>query len=111
MIEIPLIVSIIVAFLLIVAGIVTLLGSLGLLKLKSFFQRMHAPTMGMTMGAFCMALAATIMASFLQNRPILHELLICLFLILTAPVTAILLMQSAIHRRQKRIYRENQDQS
>lgn len=111
MIEIPLIISIIVALLLIIAGVVTLVGSLGLLKLKTFYQRMHAPTMGMTMGAFCMALAATIMASFLQNRPIMHELLICLFLVLTAPVTAILLMQSAIHRRKKRIYKESQNQN
>lgn len=111
MTEIPLIISVIVAVLLIIAGIVTLLGSLGLLRLKSFFQRMHAPTMGMTMGAFCMALAATIMASFLQNRPIFHELLICLFLVLTAPVTAILLMQSAIHRRKKRLYNQEKQQS
>lgn len=105
--EIPLIISIIVSLLLVIAGLVTLIGSLGLLRLKTFYQRMHAPTMGMTMGAFCMALAATIMASYLQNRPIFHELLICLFLVMTAPVTAILLMQSAIHRRNKKNQQAN----
>lgn len=102
MTDLPIFLAIIVALLLVIAGLVTVIGSFGLLRLNTFFQRMHAPTMGMTMGAFCMALAATIMATYLQNRPILHELLICIFLILTAPVTAILLMQSAIHRRKKR---------
>lgn len=100
--DLPLWISIIVAILLVIAGVVTFLGSLGLLNLDSFYQRMHAPTMGMTLGVFCIVLAATIMASFLENRPIFHELLITVFLILTAPVTAILLMQSAINRNKRK---------
>ncbi len=95
----PLWAAIPVALLLVIAGVVTLIGSVGLLRLRSFYERMHAPTMGMTMGVFCVVLAATIVASLLQHRPILHQWLICLFLIMTAPVTAILLMQSAIRRR------------
>ncbi|WP_322994573.1 monovalent cation/H(+) antiporter subunit G [Castellaniella sp.] len=94
----PLWAAIVVALLLVLAGLVTLIGSLGLLRLHSFFERMHAPTLGMTLGAFCVALAATLVASLLQGRPIFHEWLICLFLFITAPVTAILLMQSAIRR-------------
>lgn len=94
----PLWAAIVIALLLVLAGLVTLIGSLGLLRLHSFFERMHAPTLGMTLGAFCLALAATLMASLLQGRPIFHEWLICLFLFITAPVTAILLMQSAIRR-------------
>ncbi|MBV2181589.1 monovalent cation/H(+) antiporter subunit G [Castellaniella sp. MT123] len=97
--ELPLWAAILVALLLVLAGIVTLTGSIGLLRLRTFYERMHAPTMGTTMGAFCIALAATLVASLLQERPIFHEWLICLFLFMTAPVTAILLMQSAIQRR------------
>lgn len=100
MTELPLWAAVPAALLLVLAGIVTLVGSLGLLRLRSFPERMHAPTMGMTMGAFCVALAATLVASLLQHRPIVHEWLICLFLFMTAPVTAILLMQSA-RRRQR----------
>ncbi|HET8597292.1 MAG TPA: monovalent cation/H(+) antiporter subunit G [Castellaniella sp.] len=96
--ELPLWAAIAVGLLLILAGIVTLVGSLGLLRLRSFRERMHAPTLGMTLGVFSMALAATLVASLLQGRPIFHEWLICLFLFLTAPVTAILLMQSALRR-------------
>lgn len=87
-----------VALLLILAGVTTLIGSLGLLRLSSFYQRMHAPTMGLTLGTFCTALAAGITASVLQGRPLFHEILICVLLFMTSPVTAILLMQSGIRR-------------
>lgn len=102
MTELPLWAAVPVALLLVLAGIVTLVGSLGLLRLRDFRQRMHAPTMGMTMGAFCVVLATTAVASLLQNRPIVHEWLISLFLFITAPVTAILLMQSALRRQRAR---------
>jgi len=102
MTALPLWIALPAALLLILAGLVTLTGSLGLLRLRTFRERMHAPTMGMTMGAFCVALAATLVASHLQNRPIVHEWLICLFLFMTAPVTAILLMQSSRRRERKR---------
>lgn len=98
MTDLPLWAAVPAALLLVLAGLVTLTGSLGLLRLRSFRERMHAPTMGMTMGTFCVALAATLIASLLQHRPIVHEWLICLFLFMTAPVTAILLMQSARRR-------------
>jgi multicomponent K+:H+ antiporter subunit G len=98
----PLWAAVPVALLLVLAGLVTLIGSFGLLRLRSFRERMHAPTMGMTLGAFCVALAATVIASLLQHRPIVHEWLICLFLFMTVPVTAILLMQSARRRQRER---------
>ena len=100
--ELPLWIALPAALLLVLAGIVALIGSVGLLRLRTFRERMHAPTMGMTMGAFCVALAATLIASQLQHRPIVHEWLICLLLFMTAPVTAILLMQSSRHRQRKR---------
>ena len=100
--ELPLWIAIPAALLLVLAGLITLTGSLGLLRLRSFRERMHAPTMGMTMGAFCVALAATLVASQLQHRPILHEWLICVLLILSAPVTSTLLMQSSRRRERKR---------
>ncbi|HEX7387817.1 MAG TPA: monovalent cation/H(+) antiporter subunit G [Castellaniella sp.] len=99
MTTLPLWAALLVALLLVLAGCVTLIGSLGLLRLHSFYERMHAPTLGMTLGAFCVVLASTLVASLTQHRPILHEWLICLLLILSAPVTAILLMQSAIQHR------------
>lgn len=94
----PLWAAILVALLMVLAGVVTLIGSIGLLRLPSFNERMHAPTLGTTLGTFCMVLASTLVASLLHGRPIFHEWLISLFLFMTAPVTAILLMQSATQR-------------
>jgi len=98
----PLWATAIVALLLVLAGCATLIGSVGLLRLRSFYERMHAPTLGTTLGTFCVVLACTLVASFAQHRPILHEWLICLLLILTAPVTPLLLLRGAIHQRQGR---------
>lgn len=88
-----------VALLMVISGLLTLIGSVGLLRLRTFNERMHAPTLGMTMGVFCMVVASMLVATTMESRPVLHELLISLFLIMTAPVTAILLMQSAIRRQ------------
>lgn len=96
--ELPLWVSLTASTLLVISGILTLTGSIGLLRLKLLYERMHAPTLGTTLGTFFVLIASVLIASTLQNRPILHELLITVFLIITSPVTAILLMQSAIHR-------------
>lgn len=96
--DLPLWVSLVASVLLVISGLLTLIGSIGLLRLKHLYERMHAPTLATTMGTFCVLLASALIASTLQSRPIFHELLITLFLIITSPVTAILLMQSAIHR-------------
>lgn len=98
--ELPLWVSLTASVLLVISGLLTLIGSIGLLRLEHLYERMHAPTLGTTLGTFCLLLASVLIASTLQDRPIFHELLITLFLIITSPVTAILLMQSAIHRQQ-----------
>lgn len=102
MMSVPAWVAIPAALLMIVSGILTLIGSLGLLRLRTFYERMHAPTLGMTMGVFCMVLASILIATTLQGRPVFHEILISVFLIMTAPVTAILLMQSALRRQNRR---------
>lgn len=88
------------AVLLIVGGLLTLVGSLGLLRLKTFFARMHAPTMGGTLGTGCVLAASMFVSSAVSDRPVIHELLIAVFLTMTAPVTAILLMRAARSRTQ-----------
>ncbi|HRL21135.1 MAG TPA: monovalent cation/H(+) antiporter subunit G [Alcaligenes sp.] len=87
-----------VALLLVLSGIVSLIGSAGLLRLKHFYSRIHAPTMANTLGVFFMILAVTISSSYLLSRPILHPIIITLLLVITSPVTAILLMRAAIKR-------------
>jgi multicomponent K+:H+ antiporter subunit G len=80
------------ALLLIASGCFTLIGSLGLLRLRTFFQRMHGPSLGNTLGAGCALIASMIVSSAAADRAILHELLISLLIVLGSPITAVLLM-------------------
>lgn len=91
-----------ISLLLIVGGIVTLIGSLGLLRLPDFFARMHGPSMGNTVGTGCVLLASLLTSSALAGRPVVHELLITLFIVMSSPVTSMMLVQAALYRNQRR---------
>ena len=84
-------------FLLLGAGL-TLIGSFGLLRLGSFYDRVHAPTLGTTLGIGSVLIASMLFFSVLQTRLVVHELLIALFTVLTTPVTLILLARAALYR-------------
>ncbi|MEO6958585.1 MAG: monovalent cation/H(+) antiporter subunit G [Burkholderiaceae bacterium] len=98
MTELPLWASVPAALLLILSGIVTLTGSFGLLRFKHIYTRMHAPTLGNTVGLACILLASILVSSAIGHRPIFQEILIMVFVVITSPVTAILLMRAAIAR-------------
>jgi multicomponent K+:H+ antiporter subunit G len=95
---IPLWIGVPAALLLIGGGLLALIGSIGLLRLGNFYSRMHPPTMGSTLGAGCVLIASMLVSSAALHRPVIHELLITVFIVLTAPVTAILLMRAARRR-------------
>jgi len=86
------------AVLLIVGGTLTLIGSLGLLRLSPFYARMHGPSMGNTLGTASVLIASMLIASALAHRPVVHEILITVFIAMTSPMTAILLMRAAVSR-------------
>lgn len=96
--ELPLWAAILIALLLLLGASVTLIGCVGLLRLKSFYQRVHAPTLGATMGMSCILIASMICFSVLQSRLVIHEILIGLFVTLTTPVTLMLLVRAALYR-------------
>ena len=87
-----------VALLLLLGTGLTLTGSLGLLRLGSFYDRIHAPTLGTTLGIGCVLLASMLFFSVLQTRLVLHELLIAVLMVVTTPVTLMLLARAALYR-------------
>jgi multicomponent K+:H+ antiporter subunit G len=87
-----------VAALLVAAGIFTLVGAVGMLRFPDFFMRLHAPTKATTLGVGG-ALLASMVVGWSLGRHGVHELLITIFLFVTAPVSASLLAQAAIHLR------------
>ncbi len=76
----------------------TLIGTIGLVRLKSFYQRVHAPTLGATLGAVLILIGSMLCFSVLQSRFIVHEILLSIFILLTTPVTLILLVRAALYR-------------
>lgn len=86
------------AVLLLLSASLTLIGTIGLLRLQTFYERTHAPTLGTTLGIGFMLFASMLYFSVLQSRPVLHELLIAVFMTVTTPITLVLLVRAALHR-------------
>jgi multicomponent K+:H+ antiporter subunit G len=73
-----------------------LIGSWGLARLSDFLRRVHGPTKASTLGVGCVLIASALWFTARGPQPSVHELLITLFVFLTAPVAAHLLVQAAI---------------
>lgn len=78
------------------------LGSFGLVRLPSFFHRIHAPTLGATAGVWCLTIATIVYFSVQGDSLFLHAALIAVFVALTAPVTTIFLMRAALFRERQK---------
>lgn len=87
-----------VILLLLLGSVLTVIGALGLVRLPHFMQRIHGPAITITFGAGSVLIASMLLFSGLQSRPVIHELLITLFIFMTAPVTAMLVMRAAVYR-------------
>lgn len=96
--DLPIWTALLIALLVVLGAGLTLTGSFGLLRLKSFYNRVHAPTLGTTLGAGCILVGSMIYFSVLQTRPVLHEVLIAIMVTLTTPVTLMLLVRAALFR-------------
>ncbi len=91
-------VALMIAFSVLLGAGVTLIGSIGLLRLGNFYARVHAPTLGATFGMGSILFGSALCFSFLQTRPVVHEILIAVFVTLTTPVTLMLLARAALYR-------------
>ncbi|MEX5215782.1 MAG: Na+/H+ antiporter subunit G [Nitrospiraceae bacterium] len=89
--------DLLVSLLLLIGSFFTLVGAIGLVRLPDFFMRLHGPTKATTLGVGGMLLAA--LAHGIDGGLSLRELLITLFLFMTAPVSAFLLGQVGLRRR------------
>ncbi|WP_265502711.1 monovalent cation/H(+) antiporter subunit G [Paracoccus beibuensis] len=95
---VPMWLSIPIALFVIVGSTLTLIGAWGFLRLSSFYDRLHAPTLATSWGTGGVALASALLASWVQDRPIVHELVICFAVTATVPVTLMLLARASLHR-------------
>ena len=87
-----------VAALVLAGAALAFIGSLGLLRMKTFYERVHPPTMGTTLGAGLILIASILSFTALGTRIPFQEILIGAFMTFTTPVTYMLLVRAALHR-------------
>ncbi|WP_287815163.1 Na+/H+ antiporter subunit G [Pseudomonas sp.] len=88
-----------VGLLLLLGSLFALLGAIGMVRLKDFFQRMHPPALASTLGAWCVSLASILYFSMVRHEPVLHAWLVPILLAITLPVTTLLLARAALFRK------------
>ena len=97
----PLWAEITIAVLVLAGAAIALVGSWGLLRLKTYFERVHAPSIIATMGCWCIMYGTIVYFSLQGQGLALHALLIALFVAITVPVTNIFLMRAALFRARR----------
>ncbi|MBB3285406.1 MULTISPECIES: monovalent cation/H(+) antiporter subunit G [Rhizobium] len=96
--NLPLWAAIPVGGLLLIGAFLTLVGAIGFLRLGTFYERIHAPTLGTSGGIGAIMIASMIFFSISTWSLVIHELLIGIFVTVTTPVTFMLLARAALHR-------------
>lgn len=94
--------DILIAAMLVIAGVFGLVGSIGLMKLPDEMTRLHAPTKATTLGVGGVLIASMLYFWAYEGRISAHELMITLFLFLTAPITAHFIAKAHLHLVVKR---------
>lgn len=89
---------VVIMLLMVFGGIVVLIGALGMVRLPNFYQRMHGPAVIATLGAGCLLLASLLRFLVAEGLTLPHELLVPVFIVMTAPISAMLITRTAVYR-------------
>jgi len=101
--------EIILSVLILVGSFLTLVGSIGLYKLPDFYMRLHGPTKATTLGVGSILVASILYFSLNTEQISVHEILVSLFLFITAPVSALLMAKAARHLKLKQTQSKRTD--
>lgn len=96
--DLPIWLSIVVSVLVVTGALLTMAGCLGLVRLGNFYLRIHAPTLGTSMGGGLILFGSAIYFTLTQQRLVLHEIAIFLFVTITTPITLMLLARATLFR-------------
>ncbi|CDS54508.1 Na(+) H(+) antiporter subunit G [Polaromonas sp. CG9_12] len=97
-VPLPLWAEIVVAALVLAGAAVALLGSFGMLRLKTFFERVHVPAIIATLGCWCVTWGTVLFFSIQQGELAIFPLLTALFIAITVPIPTIFLMRASLFR-------------
>lgn len=96
--ELPFWVDLVTAILVVLGALAALIGAFGLVRLPTFYQRIHPPTLGTTVGVWSIAIATVLQFSALEETTSLSAMLIPIFIAMTMPITTIFLMRASLFR-------------
>jgi multicomponent K+:H+ antiporter subunit G len=88
-----------IALLILLGAAFVLIGSWGLVRLPSTMERLHGPTKATTLGLGALLIGSMIFFQARLGVWTAHELLICVFLFITAPISANMIAKVHLHRR------------
>jgi multicomponent K+:H+ antiporter subunit G len=91
-------IAVVTGLLLVLGAGLAATGSLGLLRLASFYQRIHATTLGTTLGMGSVLIGSMFFFSATQTRVVLHELIIAAVMVMSTPISLMLLVRAALYR-------------
>lgn len=90
--------ELLIAALILMGGLFSFVGSFGLLKLPDLMTRLHGPTKATTLGVGGVLGASMLYFLWTEGHLSIHEILISVFLFLTAPVTAHFIAKAHLHQ-------------
>ena len=96
--DLPAWIAVLVSLFVVAGAALTLIGSVGLLRLPSLYQRIHAPTLGTTLGTGTILIASMLFFTTVESRPMVGEILIAVFVTITTPISFILLAKATRQR-------------
>lgn len=96
--DLPLWLQWLIALLALAGACVALLGSWGVVRLKTYYERVHAPAIIATLGCWLIMWASVMFYSATGGGPAFYTLLIAVFIAVTVPISTIFLMRAALFR-------------
>lgn len=90
-------IELLISLFLLIGASFALIGSIGLVRLPDFYMRLHGPAKATTLGVGGVLIGSVVFFSTRGDGISLHELLVALFLFITAPVSAHIVAKAALH--------------
>ncbi|WP_245559283.1 Na+/H+ antiporter subunit G [Novosphingopyxis baekryungensis] len=98
MMELGLIAEIATSAMIVLGSLLALIGSWGMVRLPTLMERLHGPAKATTLGLGALLVGSVLYYQFYKGQWSAHELLISLFLFITAPIAANMIAKVHLHR-------------
>lgn len=96
--NLPFWVEIAAAVFVVIGATLALIGAFGLVFIRNFYDRLHAPTLATSWGTAGIVLGSILVFSTLEQRYVIHAIVVGIFVMITTPITLVVLGRAALQR-------------